>query len=106
MNFPALIDPISGQGIFPPGDEGGSWIAWVTAVASNSFTALWSLRRVFVAFLSPVLMWLLFSGQAQGSIGSGVEQSMARYGDDPKFLEYIDTVPLIVPDFQKIISKK
>mmetsp|Transcript_13628 Transcript_13628/g.25599 ORF Transcript_13628/g.25599 Transcript_13628/m.25599 type:complete len:377 (+) Transcript_13628:7022-8152(+) len=59
---------------------------------------LWSSRRLFVAFLSPLFMWTLFSGQANGSITNAVELAHKKYGNDPKFREYLETVPKIIPN--------
>jgi Predicted membrane protein len=61
-------------------------------------SSLWSSRRVFVAFLSPLFMWALFSGQASGNLTNAVELAQQKYGKDPKFREYLETVPKIIPN--------
>eukprot|EP00594_Rhizosolenia_setigera_P019126 CAMPEP_0178978948 /NCGR_PEP_ID=MMETSP0789-20121207/25519_1 /TAXON_ID=3005 /ORGANISM="Rhizosolenia setigera, Strain CCMP 1694" /LENGTH=276 /DNA_ID=CAMNT_0020668897 /DNA_START=228 /DNA_END=1058 /DNA_ORIENTATION=+ len=78
MNAPALIDTPSKGGIL---------------------SKIWSTRRLFLAFLSPAFMWALFYGQASGSMLNTVEAAMKRYGKDPKYIEYIENTPLIIPKF-------
>jgi steroid 5-alpha reductase family enzyme len=91
MNLSALIEPIA--------VDNGTPIALLSAI-------LWSCHKAVVALLSPVFLWMFFSGQASGSIGSGVEESMKRYGDDAEFRKYIDSVPLFVPDLRRIYDNK
>lgn len=59
---------------------------------------LWRAKRLFVAMLSPCFMWMLFSGQANGSITNAVELAHQKYGNDPAFQEYIQGVPQIIPN--------
>jgi len=77
MNVPAMIEPVP---------EGASQV-----------TQILSYKRVFISALSPLFMTWLFRGEADGTITNAVELSKKRYGDDPNFKKYIETVPLIVP---------
>jgi steroid 5-alpha reductase family enzyme len=100
INLPALVEPFSFALPSIGGEGTSSLLTWIASVLANTFTSLWSCRRAAVACLSPAFLWVLFTGQAEGNIGSGVEQSLLRYGKDPEFKEYVRTVPLIVPDLQ------
>eukprot|EP00970_Alexandrium_tamarense_P014482 scaffold4172_cov212-Alexandrium_tamarense.AAC.4 len=100
INLPALAEPFSFALPSIGGEGTSSLLTWIASVLANTFTSLWSCRRAAVACLSPAFLWVLFTGQAEGNIGSGVEQSLLRYGKDPEFIEYVRTVPLIVPDLQ------
>jgi steroid 5-alpha reductase family enzyme len=86
MNSDSLVE----RGMSSEGSSGGG------GVGILSF--LWSARRLFVAFLSPLFMWTLFSGQANGSLTNAVELAHKKYGNDPKFQEYVQTVPKIIPN--------
>jgi steroid 5-alpha reductase family enzyme len=88
MNVPALIEPIHSDGTL------------VTKIAS----VLWAYRKAILAMLSPAFLWMFFNGQARGDIGSGVEESLKRYGNDAEFQEYIEKVPLFVPHWGKIFD--
>lgn len=85
MNAPSLIqDPtLGGVG----GLEGGGGIV----------ARVWGARRAVAAFLSPLFMWWLFSSQANGSVTNAIELAAAKYGDDPNYRKYLETVPKIVP---------
>ena len=72
-----------------------------SAITHAATVILSSYKAVF-ALLSPAFLWLFFVGQAKGEIGSGVEESMKRYGSDEEFRKYIDTVPLFAPDLRRI----
>ena len=69
-------------------------------VQLNGFKAslLWRSRRIFLALLSPLFMWTLFSGQANGSITNAVELANKRYGSDEGYRDYVESVPLIIPN--------
>jgi len=81
MNSDSLLEIQSG------GNDGSTFLA-----------NLWGSRRLALAFLSPLFLWTLFSGQANGSITNAVEMATKRYGKDPAFNEYVETVPKIVPN--------
>ncbi len=66
--------------------------------SSNVFSNLWESRRLVLACLSPLFLWTLFNGQANGSITNAVELATKKYGQDPNFEEYVETVPKIVPN--------
>ena len=51
-----------------------------------------------LALLSPLFMWTLFSGQANGDITPSVELAQQKYGSDPNYIQYINTVPKIIPN--------
>lgn len=78
LNAPALIEPSKGGG--------------------SLWSRLWSARRLLVAVVSPLFLWTLFSGQANGSISSTVEMANKRYGSNPAYQEYVENVPLIFPN--------
>ncbi len=61
--------------------------------------------RLGLASLSPILLWLLFGGQAGGSLGPGVELANAKYGGDKKYLDYVGSVPLIVPKIGQVLGR-
>jgi len=61
------------------------------------FDTLWSYRRLVLACLSPAFMWFLFNGQAEGSLTSTVELAKGKYGNDPEYAEYVQTVSKIIP---------
>lgn len=81
MNVPALIEPIGGD----------------SSTVRNVVASLWACRKALLALLSPLFLWVFFNGQANGTIASGVEESLKRYGDDAEFREYIKKVPLFLP---------
>ena len=78
MNAPALIGPIP---------EGAS--IW------EAISACW---RLGLAALGPLFMWNLFHAQVQGSLTPATELAKGRYGGDPAYQKYLDTVPLIIPN--------
>jgi steroid 5-alpha reductase family enzyme len=81
MNAPALVD---------------------TVPKSSTVTAkVWAYRRVGLALLSPMFLWLLFDGEAKGTVLP--ESHIAfldRYGynKDPTFTRYVDETPRIIPN--------
>mmetsp|Transcript_10677 Transcript_10677/g.25702 ORF Transcript_10677/g.25702 Transcript_10677/m.25702 type:complete len:360 (-) Transcript_10677:29-1108(-) len=85
MNLPALIEPLSVVGGADSGESAGLLVR------------LWSLRKLIVACLGPGFLWLLFNGQATGSITNAVELANAKYGKDPDYIKHIKEVPLIIP---------
>mmetsp|Transcript_10498 Transcript_10498/g.20271 ORF Transcript_10498/g.20271 Transcript_10498/m.20271 type:complete len:423 (+) Transcript_10498:106-1374(+) len=106
MNLPAIAEPLSTAGTLFSVNEGASVVAVISSVVSDCFAVIWSLRRCFVACLSPIFLVTLLGGQAKGTIGSSVEQSYVRYGNDPEFQEYVDSVPLIIPDVKKVLTNR
>ena len=84
INAPGLIEPLP-----KPLLSHGFFEGLVALVKST--------KRLWIACLSPLLLWTLFSGQADGSISNAVELAKKRYGGDPKYLEYVENVPLIIP---------
>jgi steroid 5-alpha reductase family enzyme len=85
MNAPALIEPLA-------------------AKAGVNTMTVWKnmlrYKRIGLAFVSPIFMLYLFSGQANGSITESVKLSYERYGygKNDAFTKYIDTTPLIFPN--------
>ena len=64
----------------------------------NLWTRIWGARRAILALLSPLFMWTLFSGQANGDITPSVELAQQKYGSDPNYIQYINSVPKIIPN--------
>jgi steroid 5-alpha reductase family enzyme len=58
---------------------------------------LWMVRKLLLASLSPVFLWTLFAGQAKGTITSAKALADQKYGDDPAYLEYIESTPMMFP---------
>mmetsp|Transcript_6587 Transcript_6587/g.16040 ORF Transcript_6587/g.16040 Transcript_6587/m.16040 type:complete len:370 (+) Transcript_6587:106-1215(+) len=83
MNLPALIEPLPEVG--------------AKNAASGLLMRLWSVRKLVLACLGPAFLWLLFNGQATGSITTSVELANAKYGKDPEYVKYVKNVPLIIP---------
>ena len=50
-----------------------------------------------IALLSPMFLWSLLNGQAQGVVTNAVEMAKNKYGNDPEFQIYIEEVPKIIP---------
>jgi len=67
--------------------------------AQSVASLVWRSRRLWIALLSPAFMFLLFNGQAKGSITNSVELAMKKYGGRPDglFEKYIQETPLIFP---------
>merc|ERR1712150_120262 len=47
--------------------------------------------------MSPLFLGALFYGQASGAITNSVALAMERYGGDPAYIEYVQNVPLVIP---------
>jgi len=92
MNAPSLIQDFSG--IINLEGDGGGIIA-----------TIWGSRRFFTAFLSPIFMWWLFSSQANGSMTNAVELASSKYGNNPEYKKYLESVPLIVPGIAKWLKQ-
>lgn len=61
-------------------------------------STLWGARRLILASLTPLFLWTLFSGQANGTITNAVEMANNKYGKDPGFQDYVKNVPKIFPN--------
>eukprot|EP00536_Pseudo-nitzschia_multiseries_P004873 jgi/Psemu1/189215/e_gw1.85.10.1 len=85
INLPALIEPLST--IVGTENEAGAGL----------LMRLWSFRKLILACLGPGFLWVLFNGQATGSVTNAVEAANARYGKNPDYAKYIKEVPLIIP---------
>jgi len=96
----------------------GNLLLWLGILIMNSdsliegvgqdatfISTLWGARRLIVAFVSPLFMWTLFSGQASGAITNAVELANKKYGSDPAFQEYVKTVPQIIPNIFSWLKK-
>lgn len=82
----------------------GNICIWTGIAIMNVPSLRWQL--VPIACLSPLILWKFFLGQAEGSITSGVELAVKKYGDDPGYSDYIETVPLLFPDLKRLFAKK
>ena len=80
----------------------GNICIWTGITIMNLPLIEW--RLVPIACLSPIILWRFFLGQAQGLVGSGVDLSMKKYGNDTDYIDYIENVPLLFPDIT--FSKK
>lgn len=80
MNLPALIDP-----------------APIIVADGSIMSRVWSYRRFMVALISPIFMWTLLNGQAQGTATNANALGAAKYGSDPDYAKYITEVPQIIP---------
>ena len=69
------------------------------------FARIWGTRRAVVSFLSPLFMWWLFSSQAECSFSNALELANAKYGDDPKYKKYLESVPIFVPVLSKWLKQ-
>lgn len=85
LNAPALID-------VPPATSGSEAAALV-----GLWDTLWGYKKLLLACFSQVFMWFLFNGQAEGSLTTAVELAKGKYGGDPEYVKYIETVPKIIP---------
>lgn len=81
----------------------GNILIWTGIAIMNVPSLSWQL--VPIACLSPLILWNFFLGQAQGSITSGVELAMEKYGDDPGYSDYIGNVPLLFPNLKRMPVK-
>ena len=61
-------------------------------------TMIGKYSRVGLALLSPLFLYANFYGQASGAISNTVELFEKKYGDNPGYRDYVDTVPLIIPN--------
>lgn len=86
LNAPALIEPAS---------------ATTTAVEASLVTTIWQTcwryRRLVVSAISPLFLLGWFSAQASGQVSNTQALSLQKYGKDPNYQTYLDTVPLLLP---------
>eukprot|EP00547_Thalassionema_nitzschioides_P003691 CAMPEP_0194215522 /NCGR_PEP_ID=MMETSP0156-20130528/17390_1 /TAXON_ID=33649 /ORGANISM="Thalassionema nitzschioides, Strain L26-B" /LENGTH=325 /DNA_ID=CAMNT_0038944055 /DNA_START=158 /DNA_END=1135 /DNA_ORIENTATION=+ len=75
-------------------------------LSSSFLQRIWGSKRLLLALLSPLFLWTLFSGQANGSITPALELANKKYGNDPKYQQYISEVPLIFPNPLKWFDSK
>eukprot|EP00934_Nitzschia_sp_Nitz4_P003251 Nitzschia sp. Nitz4//scaffold28_size193895//159767//160813//NITZ4_001683-RA/size193895-processed-gene-0.278-mRNA-1//-1//CDS//3329546036//3241//frame0 len=87
VNTPAMIFVDS------PKHDGSKWKTTTQCFHPYAF---W---RLLVASISPMFLWLLFHGQAVGSIANATTLFEQKYGNLPGFQEYVTEVPLIIPSF-------
>ena len=66
-------------------------------VDSSFFDTIWGFRRLVLACLSPAFMGYLFNGQANGSLTSTTGLAKKKYGSDPEYIQYVETVNKIIP---------
>jgi steroid 5-alpha reductase family enzyme len=88
MNIPALIMSSS------PASSSSSTFSSIFVAAQQ---LLWSYRRLALALISPLFMWGLFYGQAQGFVTNSTQLAAAKYGNDPAYEKYLQDVPAIIP---------
>jgi len=88
MNLPALIEPLS------------TVVGTENEVGAGLLMRLWSVRKLLLACLGPGFLFVLFNGQATGSVTNAVEAANARYGKNPDYARYIKEVPLIFPNLK------
>ena len=55
--------------------------------------------RLLAGLVSPVFLWNLFNGQAQGTFMNSVQLAATKYGNDPAYKAYLRDVPAILPKF-------
>ncbi|KAL3936569.1 MAG: hypothetical protein SGBAC_008138 [Bacillariaceae sp.] len=101
MNAPWLIETMSAPPLFTvmPATDGTTSIGLLIGGLKSSVNVLWRCRRLFIALLSPLFMWKLFSSQASGTMMNTVELANSKYGNDPAYKAYLEKVPLIFPKF-------
>jgi steroid 5-alpha reductase family enzyme len=58
--------------------------------------------RMLAAATSPLFLYVLFSGQASGTIGNSVQLAEAKYGADPRYRRWVAETPLIFPTVDSI----
>ena len=89
MNLPGLIDTTTSV---PPTPESASTLSII-------LSKVWSYRKVILSLLSPIFMWSLFSGQANGTATNAMELATTKYGNDPNYKVYLERTPKIIPKF-------
>ena len=59
--------------------------------------------RLAFAAMSPLFLLALFSAQATDTIASTAALAEAKHGEDPRYQQYVKTVPLLLPTFGSIL---
>ena len=67
-------------------------------------SVLWNSKRFIIALSSPLFMYALFYGQASGAMTNTTDLAMSKYGKNSAYLEYIEKVPLIVPNLLSLFG--
>ena len=67
---------------------------------------LWASRRLILALISPLFLWSLFSAQTSGRLTSTLQLANTKYGMDPVYWNYVESVPLIILNPLKLIARK
>ena len=88
----------------------GNLLMWTGILVMNSdglidtsgtdegiLATLYGSRRLILACLSPLFLWTLFSGQANGDMTNAVELAQKKYGNDEGYLRSLE-LPQIVPN--------
>eukprot|EP00541_Cyclophora_tenuis_P012861 CAMPEP_0116541248 /NCGR_PEP_ID=MMETSP0397-20121206/382_1 /TAXON_ID=216820 /ORGANISM="Cyclophora tenuis, Strain ECT3854" /LENGTH=200 /DNA_ID=CAMNT_0004065179 /DNA_START=185 /DNA_END=787 /DNA_ORIENTATION=- len=75
----------------------GNLVLWFGILVMNAPALKSSSIRFIAIFLSPLFLWTLLSGQANGTITNAVQMSFDKYGHNPDYERYIETVPKIIP---------
>lgn len=87
----------------------GNLLVWTAITALNAPTLLspagglatgWF--RLLASCASPIFMISLFYAQATGAMGNTVELAKSKYGFDPRYQEYVEQTPLVIPTIHSI----
>jgi steroid 5-alpha reductase family enzyme len=97
VNIPGLVDPL-------PKPVAANWPG--TSFTRRVLWRIWSIRKLLLGSLSPLFLWTLFSGQANGTITSAKALAESKYGDDPAYLKYIQDTPVMFPDLFSFLKTK
>jgi steroid 5-alpha reductase family enzyme len=81
----------------------GNILIWTGITIMNLPSLAWQL--VPIACLSPLVLRNFFLGQAKGTIATGVELALKKYGNEPGYSDYIEHVPLLFPDLKSLFAK-
>ena len=68
-----------------------------TTATVTIWSKIWSYRKVFLSLLSPLFMWALFSGQAEGTATNAMQLASTKYGNDPEYKRYLKQTAKIIP---------
>jgi len=91
----------------------GNLLIWIGIVVMNSHNLVnttvpvqWSAAGMFrrnwrlgLAIWSPLFMYGLFTAQATGMLMDSVAMAEHKYGDDPRYAEYVSNTPALLPRF-------